>query len=341
MKFFSKLKNKKGLTGADVAAAITLIVLTVGIVTSIYVNTINKSKDNIRFANATRIATNVIENIQKQPYEYLTGICKNGTNSDTYEVSGGNTKVFDTKIPNGFKLKVTAKKVAGTGTNFDVARDVFVNVSYRASTTYKTITLTTMKEKEVMDMTNKPDISLISGYNPSATTTYYYPVIKDGSNYKVTTTSDVNWYDYERGYYAIIYKTTTSKNVGENATGGTPYVWIPRFAAKTSGTGTSSVQFLYGTSDYKITLKDYGNLKAYGVSYSGTIEASSLPSIYDSGYSLNNSSSSLFVSGDGLSGVWYQIGGANTNIMGTNDNTVQTIAQKLNARIPCKNVTIN
>ena len=46
-KLLKMLKQRKGLTGADIAGAVTVIVLTVGIATSIYVNAVNKSKDNI------------------------------------------------------------------------------------------------------------------------------------------------------------------------------------------------------------------------------------------------------------------------------------------------------
>ena len=62
-KLLKMLKQRKALTGVDVAGAVTVIVLTVGIATSIYVNAVNKSKDNMRYANAVRIATNIIESI--------------------------------------------------------------------------------------------------------------------------------------------------------------------------------------------------------------------------------------------------------------------------------------
>lgn len=108
MNIFKKLKNRKGLTGADVAAAMTVIVLTVGIATAIYVNSVNKSRDNMRYAGAVRIATSIIENIQKKPYEYLTNSCPS-SNSNKLEQKGSKTaKVFDTKVPNGFSVTIIA-----------------------------------------------------------------------------------------------------------------------------------------------------------------------------------------------------------------------------------------
>ena len=313
MKFFNILKSKKGLTGADVAAAITVIVLTVGIVTAIYVNTINKSKDNLRFANATRIATNIMENIQKKPYEYLIGICTETGNSVT---AGGGSKIFDTNIPNGFKAKVTATPVSGAA--FDVARDVTINVTYKANTTYKTITLNSIKQKELMDMTNSPDLSLIPTNKLNNSSKYYYPVKKSGSEYIVTTTSDIEWYDYEDGVYALVFETESGDlNVGASIKTviGTTYAWIPRFVSKASGNaGISKVKFLYGTSDYRIELNTYGNLFAYGVKYKdATITASSVPLKYnqkDNGTADSTFAYTSFAgasgdySGDGLSGVW-------------------------------------
>ncbi|MBR1540467.1 MAG: hypothetical protein IJ629_04810 [Clostridia bacterium] len=335
MKFFNIFKSRKGLTGADVAAAITVIVLTVGIVTAIYVNTINKSKDNLRFANATRIATNIMENIQKKPYEYLIGICAESGNSVT---AGGGSKIFDTKIPNGFKAKVTAAPASGAA--FDVARDVTINVTYKANTTYKTITLNSVKQKELIDMTNSPDITLIPTYKLTNSSKYYYPVKKVGSEYIVTTISDIEWYDYEEGKYALIFETESGDlNVGASIKTviGTTYAWIPRFVSKTSGTaGINQVKFLYGSSDYRIELNAYGNLFAYGVKYKdATITASSVPLKYDQKDDGSEDLTFTYTSfaganedyrGDGLSGVWYQIGGENSEKMGNSEKTVQEIA---------------
>lgn len=315
MKFLYKLKAKKGFTGADVAAAITIIVLTIGIVTAIYVNTINKSKDNLRFANATRIATNIMENIQKNPYELLLDVCKN---ENTCEKTGGN-KLFDTKIPNGFKAKVT---ISGAEANKpDIARDIIVSVTYKTSTTYKTISLKSVKEKELMDISNNPDISLISGYNPSLNSTYYYPVKKVSSEYKVTTKSDIDWYDYEEGNYALVCATSTSDaNVGDTVSG-IIYAWIPRFVSKNSGVvGLSKIQFLYGASNYIITMNTYGDLFAYGVSYKNGNIQSGLNE-FDSEFAYTS-----FAENDGLSGVWYQVGGTNTIRVGKSEHTIQEIA---------------
>jgi len=335
MTFFTKLKNKKGITGTDVAAGITLIVLTVGIVTSIYINTLKKSKDTIRYANAVRIATNIMENIQQKPYEYVTAICyDNDLHVTTRKVSGGeNTKIFGTKIPNGYEVTLTAKRAGSL--RYDVARDITISVKYKANSTYKTITITGVKEKELMDMTNSPDISLMPNYDPNDKNTYYYPIKKSADKYVITSTSDIEWYDYEAGEYALLYKTTNGNlNIGTlydlSSIRNNVYIWIPRFVAKNEGgTGLDAVQFLYGTSNYLITLNKYGTLISYGVSYPGTITDNSEPYVFD----YNNYSYQSFQVGDGLSGVWYQY-------VSTSEDMTKESARILNQKIPATNIDL-
>ena len=322
-KLLKMLKQRKGLTGADIAGAVTVIVLTVGIATSIYVNAVNKSKDNMRYANAVRIATNIMESIQRRHYEYLITKCPE-SNSYTCNITSSSTdKPFDTKVPSGFSATVKAIKPT-VGTLPDVARDVTVNVKYRANNTYKTITLKTVKEREMMDLTNPPDFSLL----PKGK--FYYPVSGNAGSYKITTTSDMSWYDYEEGKYAVVCGTDSGGViVGSNAPSGSKtYVWIPRFVvSKTASSGTSSVKFLYGTSEYPIEFVTSGNLSYFGLKCNGTD--------YTETFSTSAFQYSGFAKDDGLSGVWYEVGGANT------ENGAKTKATTLKSKINCTNATIN
>ena len=329
-KLFSKLKEKKAITGTDVAAAVTVIVLTVGVVTAIYVNAINKSKDNIRYGNAVRIATNVIENIQKQPYEYLIGICKESGNTKT--VKGGNGKAFETKIPNGYSLTVTLSNAETP----DIARDVTVNVKYRASKTYKTITLTTVKEKEIIDMVNEPDFSLINGYKPNSTSSYYYPLKNTNTTstkltnptWTVTTTDDVAWYDYSAGVYAVVGKTNNTMNVGATFPATSEiYVWIPRFAI--SGT---NVQYLYKASNYLITLSTTDQkVMSYGLSLVDKNDVTK-------GFTKVTSGLTGFSENDGFSGLWYcNTNSANHTSPGT--TITKTAKDALVAKVAATNLT--
>ena len=317
-----KLKSKKGIAGTDIAIAVILIVVTIGIVTAIYVNTLNKSKDNMRYANAVRIATNIIETIQRQPYEYLLKICDNDT-EHVKEVNGGNQKVFDTKIPNGYSAKITA--TPKTGAQYDIIRDVVVTVTYKSTTSYKTVTLNTTKQMELMDIANAPDFSLIEGYSLTDNGDYYYPINISGTNYTVTTRNDPSWYDYESGNYAFVLKSSyaniavgTTGSIGSNDV----YIWIPRFVSKSTETGKGAVQFLYGSSDYKIIAKnnDAHTFATYG------IECDSNGNPIEYGVSVYDDKK--FTKNDGLSGVWYRVGSSSSD-----SNYLK--AQTLNSKIPC------
>lgn len=312
-------RDKKGLTGADIATAVSIIVFTVGIVTSIYINTISKSKDSVRYANAVRIATSIIENIQKMPYEYLTSNCNPNIQAENGE------KIFNTKVQNGFIAIVTANKV----NDLDIARDVNVIVKYKTKMSYKSISINTVKEKELMDLTNPPDISLIPNYNPSNNNKYYYPVIVDSNNrYRITSYTDINWYNYEKGKYAIICETTDGTfNVGQEVPGGTDmYVWIPRFVSK-DGSGLENLKFLYGASNYIISLNSYGNLSSYGLEYIGLDPVS---------FDNNTFEYNGFSENDGLSGVWFKVGETYDS-----NNKIHRITNIFTDKIYCQDIILN
>ena len=67
--FFKKLKSEKGATGVDVVVAAAMILMTITVVSILYVNTSLQSRNITRTAGATRIATNIAENIQALSYE--------------------------------------------------------------------------------------------------------------------------------------------------------------------------------------------------------------------------------------------------------------------------------
>ena len=288
---FKKFKSKKGFTGADVAVAISIIVLTIGVVTAIYINTTNKSKDSIRYSAATRIATQLIENIQSMTYDELVYRCSNNYNSVNAETDG---KIFGVNVPVGYSAEVLAPEI--TSNELDVIRDVTVNVTYTISNTTETITLYTRKEKELLEQTNEPNLNLISDYSDSD----YYAIKYEGGNYIVTATSDTDWYNYNEGYYALLLKTSTHYNYGDTVattdmTSGV-YVWVPRYGLD----GSSNLQYCYGASNYQITFSLYDNL-LYGYMLIGTGS--------EDNYTVEPIDSYIedtFSENDGLTGVWYQ-----------------------------------
>ena len=63
-----RFKSNKGATGADVVVALSVIVIAMGVVSMIFVSLSNGSKRVNRTAGATRIATNIMENIERLDY---------------------------------------------------------------------------------------------------------------------------------------------------------------------------------------------------------------------------------------------------------------------------------
>lgn len=258
MKFLKAIFNKfkkdeRGITGTDVAAAIIIIALTMGVVTSIYINTINKYKDNVRYSNATRIATSIMEKIESTPFIEVINTCRTLQDDGTYtnEKTVTNSSIFGVKVQAGYTAIVSTTKV----NDIDIARDVKVEVSYKSTIQTKTITLYGVKELELLNEVNAPDISLISDYSKYLSGEInYYPVISTGGQYVITDYSDSNWYNYSEKKLALIYSTKDALEVGATFTtvNGTIYEWIPRF-----GLDGDNVVFCYGTSKYKIAWSGY------------------------------------------------------------------------------------
>ena len=73
-----KLNSEKGITGVDIVVAITMIVLTISVVMAIFININNTARSVTRTSGATRIATNILEQIEIMYYgefeEYLLSL---------------------------------------------------------------------------------------------------------------------------------------------------------------------------------------------------------------------------------------------------------------------------
>ena len=240
LNLLSNLRNEKGATGADIVVALSIIVLTVSVISMVYINLTNGSKNVNRTAGATRIATNILENIDKMSYEqynktlneFATNDSKGwsvtgDTNNKTVILDGkktGSEKIFDTKIPKGYKVELISQNVS----------------------------LYTSKEREQILEVNKPDIDSLDISGKSYVPIKYSTTQK---SYVVTDEKDADWYNYSNKVWAMVYVDSLSnidniKKAGkltdtQASTTGNIYYWIPRFS--TDG------QALYNASNYPIT----------------------------------------------------------------------------------------
>lgn len=270
LNLLTNLKNEKGATGADIVVALSIIVLTVSVISMVYINLTNGSKNVNRTAGATRIATNILENIDKMSYEqynkaldaFATNDSKGWTvtgdaNAKTIILEGkktGTEKIFDTKIPKGYKVELTSQSInAGDFLpKYDLIKKINVKVTFTVSKTEQNVSLYTSKEREQLAEVNKPDIDSLNVTGKS-----YVPIKYSTTQqaYVVTDEKDINWYDYSNKVWAMVYVDSLSninsiKDAGKLSTAqanstGNIYYWIPRFS--TDG------QALYNASNYPIT----------------------------------------------------------------------------------------
>lgn len=294
-RLFKKFHNQNALTGADVVISIAIILITIGVMTGIYVNVTNGSKENIRYSAATRIATQISENIEAMSYDEVITI---GDREVPEKKNGNETrKIFNTTVPVGYSVKVTSTKLSK---DLDIVRKFDIEVVYRINNkTNNSIVLQVTKERELLEQTNRPDLSLLPNYKNDYD--YCYPIKNTSSGYVVTTESDLDWYNYDNvDGYATVFLTSIEKNIGDTISldAGLICIWIPRFGTIDSEPiSGSNVAFLYGTSKHKIVFKNVDlekNFYTYTVDY--------IDGKYSDAYAYVDDT---FFDDDGKSGIWY------------------------------------
>ena len=315
--FLKKFHSQKGITGTDVAVAIIIISVTIAVITGIYINVTNGSKENIRYSAVTRIATQIAEKIEAMGYDELASVT-------TWKIDNKSTerKIVGITIPKGYKVEITE---AGVSSGLDIVKKYNIEVSYKASKIYDdSVNIEVVKERELLEQTNKPDLYLLENY---AKDCYMYPIKYTSAGYMITTASDKSWYNYDNGEYAQVYVSSVEKNIGDIVVpgNGEKYVWIPRFG-KTSTTqlAKSNLTYLYGTSKHSIVFKtvDVTNkLYTYTINYEDGAYADAKAYV-----------ANTFEDNDGLTGMWYLVGGTteNTTKETTAYNALTSIIVKVN-----------
>lgn len=323
LNLLSNLKNEKGATGADIVVALSIIVLTVSVISMVYINLTNGSKNVNRTAGATRIATNILENIDKMSYEqynktlneFATDDSKGwsvtgDTNNKTVTLDGkktGSEKIFDTKIPKGYKVELTSQctNAGDSLPKYDLIKKINVKVTFTVSKTEQNVSLYTSKEREQISEVNKPDMDSLNVSGKSYVPIKYSTTQKA---YVVTDEKDADWYNYSNKVWAMVYVDSLSnidnikkagklKDTQANTTGNI-YYWIPRFS--TDG------QALYNASNYPIT----------NIQITATNDNSKNMSIFSVGTAVVSADTNEFNS-NGKKGLWKA-----KNVLGS-DGTMQ------------------
>ena len=269
--FFKKLKSEKGATGVDVVVAAAMILMTITVVSILYVNTSLQSRNITRTAGATRIATNIAENIQALSYEEFVysynGIAVTeeykGEEYRMIQGSDSNYKIFDTKIPTGYNFYIRANEVYGSHLDkkeqFDLVRDIEIVLTYKLGDNIEDISFSLTKQREIIGECNAPEMTYLRSMGVTNSNTNAYPIkyVETIGSYVKTTVDDVDWYDCSNKKWAIILVSDKAEkdlfDVNGKYTGvaAAKYMWIPAFFVNDKGDEFRA--FRYNGSEQIIT----------------------------------------------------------------------------------------
>lgn len=334
-KLLNKLKSQKGATGTDVLVSAAIIVLSIGIVSMMYVNTSVQSRNITRTAGATRIATNLIENIDAMSYEdFLSAY---GTTSPVTIVGSASQSFLNTSIPNGFTVEVKAEKVFGSHTTsseqFDLVRQIEVTVSYPVGKVTENVKFNTVKQRELIEECNAPataDLSLLAGMS-------YYPIkyVQTIGAYVKTTEDDPEWYDYTNKNWATVIVsnvaedslfdvngkfigTINATSVASKSTNTSyiqKYVWIPKFFTEGTESTSSFTCFSFRDStNQRISESELASED--GTSKFKYYKASNIDSTDKDNVNLFSST---------LTGMWAEIAVSSTNVQSFESSPAQRL----------------
>lgn len=294
-----KLNNQKGITAAEAVIAMVIILITVGVIATVYTNLSLNSSEIDRKAGATRIATNITENMNEVYYNevkeeldmlYYSGIATKENNTYIIPPADG-AKVFNTTIPNGYTCKITLENVNGS-TSITKAT---IEIDYTVNKLQKGVSIIQVLEKETVRECNSPRfseqyirqiISEVDDYIMVSSTakdiqsgvkiicpikydkvTGSYMLVEDVLNNPI-------WYSYSNKNWAKIlildvkdynkYIDYETKKVDNSFFANennldSLYVWIPRFGVQSGGELFGSTYFKYKKTNLPILNSYYDN----------------------------------------------------------------------------------
>ena len=186
----SKLNSEKGITGVDIVVSITMIILSISVIMAVYVNVSNAVNSTNRNAGATKMVTNIAENIKLayydeleaefdsfrtnlhytctyKPYDIDAATGKTIYNGSDYEYNGvykfkhNNTytsyEVLDTKIPRGYDLTIEVQNVmsqpesASEKIGYNLIKEFDITVSYKVAGEEKDVSINVIKAIENLE----------------------------------------------------------------------------------------------------------------------------------------------------------------------------------------------
>jgi len=285
----NKLNSQKGITGSDVVIAMLIILTTLGVIGAVYTNLAIGSRETERKAGVTRMAVNILENVDMLYYDEIFSKLKILSDNaiatkegSKYIINGGSgVKVFNTSIPKGYRVEISFENPIDNTEENDFIKKLILNIKYTVDGRDKNITLSKMIEREIIRECNSPNfseeyISQVVGdsefimwkENPgdSAGVKIICP-IRYNKNLKKYELVDVStneiWYSYSNKEWArilVLDAEEYSNNIdsADNTVnnldilkGENSYVWIPRFGIEEGGSLENAL-FKYKDTDLAI-----------------------------------------------------------------------------------------
>ena len=251
-----KIMEKGGFSGVEITVAILILMIFISLINVLFVNIYLSYTDSRRNSEATAYATQIMEQVEKMYYNEVT-------NQNLAQ------KALEMNIPNGYGVQIQVDKYnAEDTTKEDLVKNVIITINYKVGKQEKSVSLETIKAKEILITPNKPIL------NTGMVPVKY--VITDRMTHKgywqITAEDDPTWYSYENKKWATvmmqenltvegdIYVTQENmKNlIGKKVkTYGQMLVWVPRFAYRSLAEGVNvadvqnDIEFLYNiTNNY-------------------------------------------------------------------------------------------
>lgn len=260
-----KFLEENGVISLEIlfSSIVIISIIFLGIIVCVNINA--ESKKINQKAEASMIATNILENMNSKTYtefeEYISELSIVGMtkkiveNSQYISVSGdyAQDKFFNTEIPKGYTVEI---KIGTSNEDFNIFKDVDILVKYFVLGKEEKFELSSVLEHDKIGECNSPIISeeYLNEINISLE---YYNVIPikysgDKKLYTTTTINDTEWYNYSAKVWAkaVIFlkdgddlqnqfideygviKNNINYNNSTVNINNYIYVWIPNFSIK-------------------------------------------------------------------------------------------------------------
>lgn len=268
------LKEQKGFAASDALIAVLIITLFAGLIATISYNIYLANSSIKRMSKANGYIIDLFEYIDKTYYDDVNkeNLIQYFNNKYYYDQdnttvkSGAEAKIQeDTEIVDTpFKITLQLVNYNETETNedkFDLVKEITMKVEYKVGNKNQTIEMKKIKQREVLETPNRPNLSLIE----FAEGEKIYTIKNIDNEWIVCHERDNSWYNYQSGNWAIILKTTRDLSIGEqvdvnNLTENeATYAWIPRYAYDSTN---NTITFLFSNSNKFVQdIGQYSSLK--------------------------------------------------------------------------------